>query len=61
MDVDVEQGGFTNAYGFGCGYYTQVDGECENWDTRNFDASELCCACDGGRWEERSKQFGSCH
>ena len=40
--------GFTDATNDGCDWYDANPSSCGNWDTADFLANEMCCACDGG-------------
>ena len=39
---------FVDVDGDGCDYYDDFPDECGYWDTSDFVANELCCACIGG-------------
>ena len=32
-----------------CEWYWGQEGMCGDFDTRNFNATQMCCACDGGK------------
>jgi hypothetical protein len=42
--VDTAQG-LTDSYGDGCYYYKEYPKECGDWDTKEFTANLMCCAC----------------
>ena len=41
----------TDAYGDDCTWYDSNAGSCGSYDSDNFEASDLCCACGGGLFD----------
>jgi len=56
FDMDVEYG-VTDNLGNTCEFYSSVPEECGYWDTDDFEAYELCCACIEKEEEENGEDL----
>jgi len=52
-DADNGQG---DKDGDGCDRYRNNPHWCTKYDTKLFDSASMCCACEGGKWEEEDLQ-----